>query len=211
MRKYPPPSLHTHLLVLSKEFQPFSPMFKCLHTHHNVSFQQTRRFWVSVQLRARWAQLKRRLAVREEHVGSAGGWRRSIYQRWRNRALISAGSPTGRRRGWQTCLDLLCFHRRRPLLPSAGNCCVLPPCLKRRVCFAVLLCNQRCSPPHLHHPTPPQLSVDSHTSVSHTHAHTHTSRKHAHWAISLGSLTRGCLLLRDEFSWPINSFLPGRA
>lgn len=77
---------------------------------------------------------------------------------------------------------------------------VFSPCLKRRVCFAVLLCNQRCSPPHLHHPTPPQLSVDSHTSVSHTHAHTHTSRKHAHWAISLGSLTRGCLLLRDEFS-----------
>lgn len=49
------------------------------------------------------------------------------------------------------------------------------------------------------------LHAESHTSV------THTDCKHARWTISPRSLTRGCRLLRNEFSWPINYFLPGKA
>lgn len=168
--------------------------------------------WILVRLQA---QLKRRLAVIEEHGGSAGGWRRSIYQRWRKRALISAQPPTGSK-GKQTKLLRPRTFSQEP--PSH-------PCLREIALFfhfvwsagyVLQLYIQSKVPPL--NPQPPQ----HHQHLQHYHhlvvsarcwqahlGHTHTNMLSGQflWV----SLTRRCLLLREEFSWPINYFLPGRA
>lgn len=66
--------------------------------------------------------------------------------------------------------------------------------------FALSLSNHRCTPPLADSPSLPSPSgglslASTVTPQSHTRA-----CKHAHWAISPGSLTRGSLLLREEFS-----------
>lgn len=148
------------------------------------------------QLQARQAQLKRRLAVIERRGGSAGGWRRSIYLSWRNPALILPESHRAKETA-QTFLDVFCFS-----------------CLWEIALFCHLVWSTRYvsqfssaikgTPPP---PPPPSGGVRlAHTSGL---THTHTPR-HAHWAISLESLTRGGLLLSNGFSWPISCFLPGR-
>lgn len=71
-------------------------------------------FWILVQLRGRQAQLKRRLTVIVRHGGSAGGWRRSIYQHWKSSALIFSSVPQGE--GKEDRLGWISF------LLSEGNC-----------------------------------------------------------------------------------------
>lgn len=159
---------------------------------------QTNSSWILIQLSARQAQLKRRLAVIYGHGGPAWGWRRSIYQHWRSHGLISMKSPTGRRKGRHICSDPLCLHRRSLFSCLRGDCAVLLLTEVRLISCIFLS-------PHIITIWWSRLHADSHTSV------THTDCKHAHWTISPRSLTRGCLLLRNEFSWPINYFLPGKA
>ena len=171
-------------------------------THCKLS--QTNSFWILVQLQARQAQLKRRLAVIERRGGSAGGWRRSIYQRWKKPCThfsrVPQGEGKGDKRAWISCV----------FTGAASS----PVCGKLQ-CFAVLsealyvlqfYSAIKGAPPPPPPPPPPSGGLSSALTVT---PRSHRC-KHAHWAISQGSLTRGCLLLRDEFSWPINYFLPGR-
>lgn len=129
---------------------------KCaIETHwYMQTNSETNSFWILVQLQGRQAQLKRRLTVIVRHGGSAGGWRRSIYQDWKSSALIFSSVPQGE--GKEDRLGWISF------LLSEGNCSVLLSCLKRWVCFTVLLCNQRCPPT----PTPTPHHQHHHLVVS---------------------------------------------
>lgn len=65
-----------------------------------------------------------------------------------------------------------------------GNCCVLQRFLKHRVCYVVLLSNQRCLRHHQH-----QLHTNSHNSVTHTH-----TLLTCLLGMFSGITTRGCLI-----------------
>lgn len=165
---------------------------------HKHKLSQTNCFWILVQLQARQAQLKRRLAVIERHSSSAWGWRHSIYQRWRIRALISAESPTGRRTRRQTRSDLSSFHRRSLLhRSSVRNCSILLPpkrCVFCRFRMAAAYATCWSQPP-----------ADTHIAV------THMQQTCSQGNFSAIANKGEAFLLLDEFSWPINYFLPGRA
>lgn len=162
---------------------------------------QTNSFWTLVQLQARQAQLKRRLAVIEGHGGSAGGWRRSIYQeRCTHFSRVPQGEGTGDKLAWISYVFTGAVSS-----PVCGKLLSFAVFSEALGMFCSFTLQSKVFPP------PPSGGLSLTLTVTpRSHTHSHTCRKHAHWAISQGSLTRGCLLLRDEFSWPINYFLPGR-
>lgn len=153
--------------------------FQCTRTG-SCKVSGTNRFCILVQLQARQAQLKRRLAV----IRGGGG------ARWRMEALHLPALketrthfskvPQGKGKGG---LGVLCFHWSAVFPMSWGICSVLLSNPENR-CIAVLPCNQKVCPP---------LLVDSHTSVTRKQQ----TRLRGNFS---GSLTRGRLLLRAEFS-----------
>lgn len=147
----------------------------------------------SSSFRARQAQLKRRLAVIE-------GTR---WLCWRTEALHLPAPkepcthfsrvPQGAKKKETNVLWISCVFSgavRSPL--SAGNCSVLPSCVKHYVSqfYSAI---KAAPPPHLPPPSGGLSLVYSRTSRSHA-ANMLTGQ------FLQGSLTRGCLLLGDEFS-----------
>lgn len=106
--------------------------------------------------------------------------------------------PQGEGKGDTHLLGSFVLAQEKPLFLSAGR--LRCSAFDRSAAYILYF-----SFPHIITIWWSRLHADSHTSVMHTDC------KHAHWTISPRSLTRGCLLLRNEFSWPINYFLPGKA
>lgn len=176
------------------------------HTHaHTLSLKQIVPPWILVQFQAWWNQLRGKLYVMEEGCGTTGVTVVLHLPSPRNPALILPTLPRGGeeedRPFW-----ISCFYRR----DLFARLC------RKLLCFDVLseavlsrssswLRNQRC---FLHHMVVSALTLTPLTPC--------LTANTANMLTGLfcweGSLTRGegeSFSLADEFSWPINDFLPG--